>query len=97
MDFSFCHCDWSHSEIYLITVQVIEGFPYTTGFPGGLVAKNPPANAGNGGDMGSIPGSGRSPWRKKWQLTPVFLPGENPMGGGAWQATVHGVAESDMT
>ena len=28
------------------------------GFPGGLVIKNPPANAG---DMGLIPGSGRSP------------------------------------
>ena len=25
--------------------------------------------------MGSIPGSGRSPWRRKWQPTPVFLPG----------------------
>ena len=30
----------------------------TRGFPGGSVVKNPPANAG---DMGSIPGSGRSP------------------------------------
>ena len=28
------------------------------GFPGGTVVKNPPAN---GGDVGSIPGSGRSP------------------------------------
>ena len=28
------------------------------GFPGGSVVKNPPTNAG---DMGSIPGSGRSP------------------------------------
>ena len=29
------------------------------GFPGGSVAKNPPANAGAAGDTGSIPGSGR--------------------------------------
>ena len=29
--------------------------------PGGLVVKNPPANAGEAGDVGSIPGSGRSP------------------------------------
>ena len=26
------------------------------------------------GDLGSIPGWGRSPWRRKWQPTPVFLP-----------------------
>ena len=26
------------------------------------------------------------PWRRKWQPTPVFLPGENPMDGGAWRA-----------
>ena len=31
-----------------------------TGFPGGSVVKNLPANAGDTGDMGSIPGSGRS-------------------------------------
>ena len=30
-----------------------------------------------GGDQGSIPGSGRSPWRRKWQPSPVFLPGES--------------------
>ena len=30
------------------------------GFPGGLVIKNPSANTGDAGDMGSIPGSGRS-------------------------------------
>ena len=35
--------------------------------------KNPPPNAG---DLGSIPGSGRFPWRRKRQPTPVFLPGE---------------------
>ena len=31
------------------------------GFTGGSVVKNPPANAGDSGDTGSIPGSGRSP------------------------------------
>ena len=33
------------------------------------------------------------PWRRKWQITPVFLPGK-AMDRGAWLATVH---ESDMT
>ena len=31
-----------------------------------------------------------SPWKGKWQFTPVFLPG-NPKDRGAWWATVHGV------
>ena len=43
------------------------------GFPGGSVVKNPPANAG---DMPSIPGLGRFPWRRKHQLTKV-LPGKS--------------------
>ena len=34
------------------------------------------ASACNAGDPGSIPQSGRFPWRRKWQLTPVFLPGK---------------------
>ena len=34
-------------------------------------------SAYNAGDLGSIPGSGRSPWRRKWQPTPVHLPGES--------------------
>ena len=33
------------------------------------------------------------PWRKAWQLTPVFLP-ENPMDTEAWWATVHRMAKS---
>ena len=43
------------------------------GFPGGSEVK---ASACNAGDLGSIPGSGRSR-RRKWQPTPVFLPGES--------------------
>ena len=45
------------------------------GFPGGSVVKNPPANAGDAGDSGSI--SGLIPCRRKWQHTPVFLPGKS--------------------
>ena len=33
-------------------------------------------------------------WRRKWQPTPVFLPGENPRDGEAWWAAVYGVAQS---
>ena len=35
-------------------------------------------------------------WRRKWQPTPVFLPGES-QGWGAWWAAVYEVAQSDMT
>ena len=38
--------------------------------------KTPLATAGDAGDVGSIPGSGRFPWRRKWHPTPVFLSGE---------------------
>ena len=44
------------------------------GFPGGSEGK---ASSCNVGDPGSIPGLGRIPWRRKWQPTPVFLPGES--------------------
>ena len=33
---------------------------------------------------------GKNPWSRKWQLTPVFLPG-NAMDRGAWWVTVHGI------
>ena len=42
-----------------------------------LVVKNLPANAGDIRDMGLILGSGRFPWRRAWQPTPVFLPRES--------------------
>ena len=55
--------------------------------------KNLPANAG---DLGLIPGLGRSPGEGNGNpLQYSFL--ENPMDRGAWQVTVHGVTESDMT
>ena len=47
--------------------------PYR-GFPGGTVVKDPPANAGDARDLGSVPGLGRPPWRREWQPTPVCLP-----------------------
>ena len=43
-----------------------------------LVVKNPPVNAGDTGDLGSIPGLGRSPGGEHGNpLQPVFSPGES--------------------
>ena len=68
----------------------------TSGFPGSSVVENPPANAGDARDPGSIPGLGRSPGEENGnQLQCSCL--ENSMHRRAWWATVHGVAQSDMT
>ena len=58
-----------------------------------LVVKNPPANAWNTGDLGSIPGLGRSPGGGNGNPLQYSCLG-NPMDRGAWWATVHGVAKS---
>ena len=59
------------------------------GFQVALVIKKPPANAGDIGDTGSVPGSGRSPGGGHGSpLKDSCL--ENPVDRGAWQATVQG-------
>ena len=60
------------------------------------MVKNPLANAGDARDVGLIPGSGRSPRVGNGSPT-QFSCLKNPMDRGAWWATVHGMAESDMT
>ena len=60
------------------------------GFPCGLDSKE---SACNVGDLGSIPGSGRTPGERNdnpFQYSCL----ENPMDGGVWWATVHGVTQS---
>ena len=61
-----------------------------------LVVKNPSANAGDIRDVGSIPGSGRSP-RGGNGNTLQYSCLENPMDRGAWQAnSPRGHKESDI-
>ena len=86
-----------YSGTYVFAVLLVlgaEGHPGPGGFPGGSLIKNPPANAG---DMGLIPGLGRSPGEgngNPFQYSCL----ENSMYRGAWWATVCGVAkESNMT
>ena len=64
--------------------------PRFPGFPGSSVGKE---SACDVGDVGSIPGSGRSPGKgngNPFQYSCL----ENPMNRGAWLATVHGVTKS---
>ena len=74
--------------IYLLAVSL----------PGGTVIKNPPSNAGDARE-GSLfdPRVRKVPWRRKWQPTPSFLPGEfhgqrSLVGCSPW-----GCKESDVT
>ena len=57
------------------------------------MVKNPPANAGEVRDAGSIPGSGRSPGRGHGNPLQYSCL-ENPMEREAWQAIVHRVTQS---
>ena len=61
-----------------------------------LVVKNPPANEGNARDAGSISGLGRSSGGGHGNPLKYFCL-ENAMDRGAWQTTVHRVAQSDRT
>ena len=71
------------STASLVELDVPQGAP---------VIKNPPANMPET-DMKRYRLNswvGKTPWRRAWQPTPVFLPRESK-DRGAWQATVHGV------
>ena len=66
-------------------------------FPGGLVVKNPPVNAGRCRECKFDPWVGKIPWKRKWQPILVLLPGEflgqrSLAGYSPW-----GCKELDMT
>ena len=78
------------TDIHMVSLGGWKGLCKSSmGFPGGSVVKSLPANAG---DMGSVPGWGRSPGEGNGNLLKHCCLG-NPMDRGAWQAIVHGVAK----
>ena len=87
---------WEWEEIFLESyVKTIHRVPSIQlglkyDFPGGSDGK---ASAYNAGDLGSIPGLGRSPGEGNGNPLQYWCL-ENPMDRGAWQATVHGVTKS---
>ena len=70
-------------NLYIYT-QVLT---YIQDFPGGSVVKNPPANAGDTGDLGLILGLGRYPGGGNGNPLQYSCLG-NPMDRGAWWAVV---------
>ena len=73
--------------VFLIVTMVITGLPKCSG------VKNLPAKAGDTGDVGLIPGLGRSSGEGNYNPLQYSCL-RNPMDRGAWQATVHGVPKS---
>ena len=72
----------------ILSTQILVGLACLVGFPGDSVVKNLSVTAG---DVGSIPGSGRSPGGNGYPLQYCCL--GNPMDRGAWLAIVHGVTK----
>ena len=64
------------------------------GFPGGSDSKESTCNVG---DLGTIPGLGRFPWRRAGQSTPVFSPGELHGHRSLAGCSPRGLKELDMT
>ena len=65
-----------------------------TPFGASLIAQTVKESACNAGDLGSIPGSGRSPGGGNGNPLQYACLEKNPMDRGAWQAIVHGVIKS---
>ena len=80
---------FSDSLLYW-SLKELARFMYHKGFPGDSVVKNLPVNAGQ---LGLIPGSGRPPGGGNGHPLQYSCL-ENPMDGGAWWASVHGVAKN---
>ena len=81
-----CICVYIYIYTYLYSIQLIL-------FPLVSQVKNLPANTGDAGDEGSIPGSGKSPGGGNGNPLQYSCL-ENLMVRGTWWATVHGVAKS---
>ena len=61
------------------------------------MVKNPPAKAGDDKRRGCDPWVGKIPWRRAWQPSPVFLPGESRGQSSLVGCSPKGHKESDTT
>ena len=81
---------WLYLNFSVVCLLILE-----IAFQFALVVNNPPANAGDERDTGSLPGSEKSHGLGNGN-PPQFSYLENSKDRRAWQATVHGVAKSPM-
>ena len=63
-------------------------------FPGSTSGQELPWKCSRHKRRGFHPCVGKMTWSRKWQPTPVFLPGESHVDKGVWQVMVHGVTQS---
>ena len=69
--------DWGQDSRRNSSLLEYIAHTHLLGFPGGASGKESACNAGDVRDASSIPESGRFPWRRAWQSTPVLLPGKS--------------------
>ena len=84
-----CH----EQSVSLVLAVLGGGLCSPESFPGGPSSKESDCQCRRCRRCGFDPWVGKIPWRRAWQPTPVFLPGE-PHDRGAWQATAHGFTKS---
>ena len=80
-------------NIYLLYIYISLSRSKYIYLPGGASGKEPAFQCGRHKRHGFNPWVKKIPWRKEWQPTPVFLPGES-IDRGTWQAAVHGFTQS---
>ena len=91
---------FTSSDFFNHEIKTVDCIALLQGFRSGkvaLVVRNPPASAGDIKRHRFSPWVGKIPWRRAWQPTPVFLPGESHgqrslAGYSSW-----GCKESDIT
>ena len=89
--FHLSSCIIKHNRVSMI--GVIKGrAPVIRGFPGGTSGKEPACQCRRQERHSFNPWVGKIPWRRAWQPTLAFLPGEPP--GQSREATVHRVTQS---
>ena len=84
---------WTTKEVPNPRLRILMALHLMLGLPRWLSSKESACNVGDAGDMGLIPGLGRSPG--EGNSNPLqYSCLENPMDSGAWRATVHEVTKS---
>ena len=97
--FSSISLHWSLRKAFLYLLAILWNsafrWEYLSFSQVPLMIKNPPANAGDIRDAGSIPGLGRSPGGGHGKPL-LYSCLENPIGRGNWQAMIHRIAKSQI-